>query len=1371
MESAVTLQNGAHTVPGRNPRRRARKEVEETGSLRLQPLRKRHKTMANGSRSAPLSSDLMNGHVTAEDSQPSSNFEVAIRERASGSMGEGVTASTDIDIFAKNENYVIGQLPALPQELRAKQEGKSQAMIVVGNFANHRADFRGHFLLSESLACAVTRQSAYIWDYTARSTTPTTRLLKLPFPSKTDEPLPLAKLVKPSQQSDVGLVVIQPRSGKIKYWENIQNADALNLFAKRRDGTEGTMGLFSGEVALDVEDAQHAGLVVTTSAGRVAQLQLRDTQSRPSVNIQYLRAPRRNASGGLFGGLMNVFGPGSLMKDVIAARVRPSKGRGPVEVVIGSEHGEFQHWQISWAEAPSLLSEHHLEETMESVAKSQLEQRLPGPIQSTRLLDFTFASPSNPSISGTIRSQLLEDAIIGLLMITGSSYSSYAICAINSDGEGGLAFGRTLLLDSYSAPLTTGSLWQPRLCISWPSFTAFALFEKAIVVISLADIQSTEAKISELFQDAVYLKDDDKIYVAGAAAELFDPKRKQSSIMFLVPGTAPLRLTTYESTDPSAARLRHKLSAQSKIEQVILYSNKQSNPLNLGRRPEYNFSREEVESAALEISSRILATDYSSLATHIVSLDLNLQKRAQALEALALHLKDSYPGLSRTTKWLLRFDAEKMAAAREIWKIYIEQISERGPRSKRKLLMPELIELMRSELRPESESPFRGIDQLRQFFLVDLDKLNYVLIWSYNAIFHLAQNRRVREGDNLLQLVLDATDVVSVGLETAFEFRSANASLYDLENEDMEDGVLRSGYQDLPNPWTSTYQTVSKIADLVGNAQTAVDQELADSRSEEREPTEIAVRIAEKNPSLIFAWWRIYEEYCRWCAASSDQSIQSEGSMMRKKLNEKLTKLLMQLPLIDQTFPGMELAEKIQHMPALTRLVREESQNLFRIASLCSEPLEANETIKAEKERLKKLDETQNKIEELEQRIARYCSTFGYAFTNPYYGAIVEKYAFGTLLDQSMQYRREVTGFLRAESSRRPLAWINEILAERDYKVAGNELMDLATSSESKAWNREVELGFAKLALLAADEEQREHRSSSQNGATAPPSQWEGNAARHDRTQAMLNIQSRLWEHVQDLTYNAVDEEGMVQLLMESLGRKLKVTSRIALYTLLEQAFDRLVKNDALGAEALIDLLTLMDRHTADREGYDVAGTEFFLALLALKNDASLPKESHETLSKMIWRRSMLADDPQTDWGAISKATNKKRLTDDDLKDLLRKTTLYRTFYEGYKLTRTGDSGSASQSAHNGPLTNGDVALSFMHDAFTPSPTECLEAGTRGEDWLARFGEDRHDLADPIARDMREEVTDLSKVIEEQQLSKWWQACKEVAVADVAEGR
>src|SRR5262249_31931405 len=137
---------------------------------------------------------------------------------------------------------------------------------------------------------------------------------------------------------------------------------------------------------------------------------------------------------------------------------------------------------------------------------------------------------------------------------------------------------------------------------------------------------------------------------------------------------------------------------KSKIEQAIFYGFEPLNPLNFAARPEIKQSLADVEEAALEISREILDSTSKYIPTITPSMDNQLHQRADALALLALHLKENYPPLSRLTKWKLLWDAEKLAAARAMWKNYDAQLKGRKP-SEKKSLQSELYFMLGDHLK------------------------------------------------------------------------------------------------------------------------------------------------------------------------------------------------------------------------------------------------------------------------------------------------------------------------------------------------------------------------------------------------------------------------------------------------------------------------------------------------------------------------------------------------------------------------------------------------------------------------------------------------------------------------------------------------
>ena len=1223
-------------------------------------------------------------------------------------------------------------------------------------------DYRGYNDPHSKLALALTKSSAYVWDYTSDSPSPATKAVRLTNPTKPDDPLSFGALVQTGTQKEVGLLTIHPRSGKVAFWENIDNADALGLFAHRRAGTDGSVGLYSGETVVDIQHASQAGFVVTTSSDRVAQLQLRDAQSRPSVNVQYLHPPKTKSSSGFLGGLLGAFGGSGVMRDIVSTRVRQSYARGPVHLFIAGQHSQIQKWQLDWSEPPQLLSEWDLRQQFEESAQNQLGGSIPSMIQNVSLVDVDFRPSSHGGRS-------TSNKLLTLHSFSGSSWKGYFVTSVDLGKDGTSVVGRPLNISSYSASLLSPSPWKARLAVPTASSTAFIFFDKAIVTISIASMREADNKDdpSAAFQDTTYLKDDQSFHLTGPIAESLDHSKGYSSAAAMIPGTGVVRIIANEPTDSTEAVSRKPVSIQSKIEQAILYGNKPTNPLELSRRPELSSKQAEVEQAVTNISLNILKSAYTPLTRAFASVDQQIYRRMRVLESLASYIKENFPQLSRKTRWQLLWDSEKLAVARVLNNLHNEHTAEMSSGitglPERKMLLPEMVERMDEINRSINVVEWDNVSHFGHFLIHDADQMTLLLFWVYNGTYQLAQDEDIRHSEQLIYLVRDATQIVSRAIDTALQFRKDNLWLYGFETETLEDGILKSpgSYADLPCPWTSDSSLSQNFSELVRSTQVTINEDIDANKAIEKPPSAVGRYIASENARLIFAWCRVAEERIHWCAG---QPVGSEHYQDPSKPHDKfiqdLGSFLDNLPSFNQTEAGLQLAEKYQAMASLTTLVREEIVNLVGLAQL-HEKGKPTDTIQMDLRRRQIKEEAEEKLAALEGRIGGYCKTFGYAFTNRYYSALVDAHNYGGLLAQGNKYKEELTEYLNAEPTRRSLAWLNDVMSEQNYAAAGKALTEQAITAETKAWNRGIELGLAKLALLAAEEANAEGAagfatsSPLQHESPRPPFDLQQHAEKIERSSVLLHIQHQLNDRLRPVTRGALDEAAKVELLIEALRKSIEERSKKGLRGLFTNAVESLVADDILNAEMLVDVLTLMDRKAEDANfGSDV----FFLALLGIHNDLDLHNARCELAIKLCWRRAMLADD----WASFNNNYAAGKLADADVRQHLSDTVLYRTFLDGYKATLMRE---GQQPLVNGAANGESAPLAFLGDIPTPEPRECLDSGTTVDEWFLRFGENLV-LAEPCASDCKTEKKLLREALDKSQLQRWWDACRMNAMED-----
>ena len=204
----------------------------------------------------------------------------------------------------------------------------------------------------------------YIWDYTVHSATPTPRTLSLPYAVRPNDKLPLACVVTNASR-DLGLVLAYPSSGKITFWENINNAESLRLFDQRRNIAESAIRLSSGEAIEEIIDTETSGLVIHTNFGRLAHVTLRDANGNPHVTATTLAD---GAKGSFLGSLIPTFAS-SWRTNPHSVKYR-SIGKGRVELVALSQDGILKVWETKEQSNSAFIGELDAHDLLVAALKS-----------------------------------------------------------------------------------------------------------------------------------------------------------------------------------------------------------------------------------------------------------------------------------------------------------------------------------------------------------------------------------------------------------------------------------------------------------------------------------------------------------------------------------------------------------------------------------------------------------------------------------------------------------------------------------------------------------------------------------------------------------------------------------------------------------------------------------------------------------------------------------------------------------------------------------------------------------------------------------------------------------------------------------------
>ena len=1156
----------------------------------------------------------------------------------------------------------------------------------------------------------MTQHQAIVWRYvqgnaSAESTKPIN--IKLLHPSNnTRHPLPLGILVPTS--AEPGLLVVMPTNGRITYWESISSAASADASRQRQQSVQGVVpGLMSGESVINITEAEPRGFVLIMDTGRLAHLVVSDPQGKPSINVQFIR-DNSASNGGLFGSLRNVFAGAGWKRDVAAVRAGSSYQRGQRYVVVGTRKGSFQTWELNWNGTHVLVNDveakgHIVQALTEAdvAIHDHQEHRF-------EVHDFTILPISDSGKAVAKAKQNGDCKIMVLTSLDGKESSKYALTELTLT-NGSVAVDVVHPINCYksSVPLEDGL--RPQILVPEASQTAFVVFERALVLVSLAELDETPNSQLQMeahtlpapFEDAIGFRQTKPYRVVGCASEPHDRNHAQSSCVVMIYGFGLIRVSSLPLKKGQSALERAAVTAKTKIEQAVFFGNLQQDLIDFTPRPEVDFLPAEVEAAALSVSQSIMSSTSKFIPVIGPSMDQQLQRRSAALADLNKYLKKYYhDGMSRLTKWELLWNAEKMASARAIWRCYSTAITNQQKGSDNRNLLTELVEAMSENVKTENQPEHHETDGVRHWFIHDVWRLEHILPWAQNMVELLFQEgvEDSRQFDLATQarFVDEANDIQLAGLETAFKFREENLAIYGLKNETMVDGVLQRGYDELPEFWTSTANIVERVKTLtdISRELTSLCENAEDI--EDGPSPELIVKLAADNPRQVQICCQTYIERFRWLKSRPDPESKVAGEDLMQAHFAVRKMLFASLSDVGQPEMGIQLAEKYRDMEALVEIIDLELDS-------------------AESDELAQM---------YEQRIHSYFTKFGTAWANAYFKKHLNGGNAVTVLTNNAEFKSHLTRFLRSHPPYAKLSWINEVGTERNY-LASSDNLNLAEKQETNLWSKKIGLSMSKLSLMAATSRgQIDHKSTKHT------------LQRLEENMAVLAAQEKLYNYMKPTVRDALDAEAETDIAMQKYGSNC-VKGKPILRKTLEQCLQKMLAMEALSFEGIIDVLTLIDdeRIYTDEEG--VMGTRFFYALkvLSLSNLQASDPGHKEILEKIIWRRAMIQDN----WEEI----NRTELKDDTQVEVeTGATSLFKTLREGY---RTG----------------------FWEKHAPLPPSSLTDAGTTIESLkiVSYFSNMPDNALELLTRDLEVEADLLDQYIEKGRLEEWWKGVVEAAKA------
>ncbi|KAI0006662.1 Nup133 N terminal like-domain-containing protein [Xylariaceae sp. FL0662B] len=1227
------------------------------------------------------------------------------------SKGDGST------LLSTNAAFDVRKLPSLPDRLKldvtSRQHGSADSLT--------------------GYALNLTHTHATVWPYATPTQSPESFTFTLPYPSKhSTDPLPLGALVSPSaSSSEPGLVVVMPTSGKVTYWESISSATTLDFMRQQQNGVEESIpGMSSGENVIQIANAESAaGFILTFSSGRMAYLSVRDAHGRPKISVQFLRNNLGPTSSGIFGTIRHALSHAA-QGDIAAVRAERSQKQGECTVVAATAKGRLHSWRVHRGGHHDILTEMNARsailEALERVGQVCTEF----PDDSLKILDFCFV-PKGLDQKWVDMSQLRDMPTSEhyqhlLLLVSLSNKHAYRYTLVEvvmpdgASSDNPIDIGMVRPIRAYSTPPDCHALTKPRLYLPRPTLVAFIIFDHAAVVASTArPPDSPDSQILEdnhilpaSFEDIVDLRETPTLEIVGSGIE--EPftsgygteegrasriRTKNPTAVLLVRGAGTLRIVVTD-IERFASEKPPKVTAKSKLEQAVFFGVKEDNPIVFDVHHDLRFKDEDYAAAALGLSREILTSAGPHLSALAVRVDTNIKERVRYLEKIMTQIKSLKVNLDRVTKWQLLWDAEKMHVANVIWRKH-EEFTQLRPTTSKKSIIAEMVEYIRSEERSEPDAAKGEVDELRHWFLRDIDRTEIFIAWAYEVIKHNVKANL--DETSLTRLIYETSEIYNSALRDALEFRQDNLDLYGLSDEKLEHGILANDYAGLPTPWTCHPFIANNVMRQVELSAEWIRQRW-ETGDEAQDP--LVLKIREILPQMTEVYLTVIQELSRSCLSSDDPTRASDGQKYDNIYKRDRHDKVVLLAESENWEAAIRIAENHESLPALAEIMIREIHGL---RDQCTSPnLSSAE-----------LEELESKTNAKQDQVREYFEKYGKDFAFPFYEYLFSTFGVDALLNYHAD-KRYKTMYLRTKPELAKVSWINDIIGEEDIDHAADTLLDLGLAREQQVWNKKIELSLGKLARMAESSRPTSKASMNMQEASINGTIEDARVEAIDKELAIIHIQNEFYDtQIRPVVNVALDESEELGLVHETFSlkhpKKYKILSQI-----FEDAMRRLLKHEALDPLTLIDLLTLV---TLPPETKEQIADQFFLAIQVAYN--GLHGAERVQAERLIWRRCYLRED----WTRLNNTSLKN---DNDIMDVLGQTDLFQVYCTLY----------ASQQS-------GTEKVEYRR----LSPSEA--AGVYTETLDRRFEKMEKGYREKVLEAMRWEDSILLKHIEKHRLNEW----------------
>ena len=1192
----------------------------------------------------------------------------------------------------------------------------------------------GAILSSTSHAVVFTPDQALVWAYNVNTSIPETFDVELPRPAKYQhQAAPLGCLVTPlSSGEEPGLVVIQPATGKITYWESIVSAAASAAFGSHRIGVEGAVPLLSGETVTGIQAVDPAGYVVILSTGRLAHLCLHDSHGKSTVHLQVVRGAADHANGGGLGSWFQTLTSKTSRREIAAVRSGGSVERGQRQVIVATVKGDIQLWSFNRNRQTSLLIEADAREELISASRPRSSKASDWTEYDFSLLDIAYLSTEETSLQLLDRSKLSTPAVRILVLVLNQTNVSFVYHLIELEiSSGSPRVINSQAIKNYDSPIHHRQYGLPRLLLPDPGHTAFIIFAQSVVILSRNTLQPTPPDSQQLlveatapawaarscYEDVVDFCQDRSIRVVAVGAEdalhadahsnmpasLDRRTHVNPACVLLVEGVGLVRLTANAGLDES--KKRPKVTPKSKMEQAVFYGKIAENILDLANRVPLWFKPEAIDEATLRISTEIL----NGGSKYMLPGQDSLTSRKIALLALSGNVQEYYPSVSQLTKWQVLGNLEKLIAA--------EALLDLGSSESKDFLI-EMIHNQPDIDAASVHSQESGV--IADYLLAHVVSLQSLAPAPYATFVRSNMLKNRKSAHQIVSGLRHAIACFMAIYDSSLQYRLEHAADYKLITPNGKPSRTANQPEHIPELWTSSGTNLAAAKHLVQLAAELLAHSWEDSAGSNEELNE----IADKLPRLISILCSLYTERIASQLHGQDETdgkadSKTGPSRLEMEYDTVRHDLIASLSQLNQFDRCYELAERYQDCRSMATLILRQYQ-VFEAELLFEQKLD---------------HDVSDGVKGLEKRMQRYTEMYGIEFATQYFEECIRTGFPIRLLNLPPFLQDHFTQYCQTLPKAQKLDAIRQLEAKR-WSKASEELLRSADVEMEEAWGRQTESGLAKLTALAAS-------------GTAPESTLP--MAEVDTSYKMQNeiqeTQGKLYRHMYSSIRAALDPTEQLNIAMADFGHRYSKFEFPKRY--LRQCLRNLFDEKPLKPIELIEILTMIDQQRDYEITSGIAGNQFWLALrtLHLSRQKLGSRNTISAVERTIWRRCIERDN----WKEIAKIKGAGLARDRAIEG----TALYQTLKQGYAL---GKQHSSKWSDHMTTLAN-TILFAVRSDAsyeFRPlSPDEASVVDWPEEEMAAIYQLESKKMQELLIREQKREAKALHAVVQDLNLQAW----------------